>query len=148
MLCKTYVEKSNKGFTLVELILVVAIISLLAASSAPFISRFTTVNSLEVAVDNTVGSLRKAQAYAMDGKNDTTWGVCVNSSNIRLYRGTCASPTYNEDFGMNGVTITGFTQVTFSSDRGEPSSAITITLTNSVGSRTVSMNAAGGMTIN
>lgn len=141
-------KHTKSGFTIVELILVVAIISLLAASSAPFLSRFTTVNNLEVAVDNTVSSLRKAQAFAMDGKNDTTWGVCVNSANIRLYRGTCASPTYNEDFGMNGVTISGFTQVTFSDDRGVPSSAITITLTNSFGSRTVSMNAVGGMTMN
>lgn len=138
----------KSGFTLVELILVVAIIAIVAASGAPFLARFMVVNNLENAVDRTVGSLRKAQAYAMDNKNDAVWGVCVNSGRIRLFRGTCTTPTHSEDFNLEGVSISGFTEVTFTNERGEPSSAVTITLTNQLGTRTITMNSTGGMNIN
>jgi prepilin-type N-terminal cleavage/methylation domain-containing protein len=139
------------GFTLVELILVVAIIAILAVSSAPFVSRFLFTQNLESAQDKTVSSLRKAQAYAMDNKNDAAWGVCLAGTSLRLFRGTCASPTYQENFDVSDITVSGLSEISFSGAtgrRGEPSGAATITLSNDVGTKTVSINNAGGITIN
>ncbi len=135
----------KSGFTLIELILVVAIVSTLAVATAPFVSRFSAVNNLEVATDKTVSTFRKAQQYAMDNKNDTTWGVCKTGNNLRLFSGTCASPTLSEDFDLSSVTTSGFTQITFTNKRGEPSGTVSITLSNSVGTKTVTMNSGGGM---
>lgn len=141
-------DTSTSAFSLVELILVVAIVAILAAAGAPFLSRFILVNDLEVSTDKVVGTIRKAQAYAMDNKNDATWGVCMSGTNLRLFSGSCASPTHSEDFDVSEVTITGLTTTTFSGiagRRGEPSGTLNVTISNSLGSKTVTLNAAGGM---
>lgn len=136
---------TKNGFTIIELILVVAIVSILAASTAPFVSRFVLLNNLEVATDKTVSTFRKAQQYAMDNKSDTTWGVCKTGNTLRLYTGTCVTPTFKEDFDLSDVTTSGFSSITFTNKRGEPSGTVSMTITNGAGSKTVSMNAGGGM---
>lgn len=150
-----YVYKNRfirkNGFSLIELILVVAIISIIAASTAPFISRFLTENNLEVATDKVISTVRKSQAYAMANKDNQTWGFCMRGNSIRLYSGSCTTPTHNEDFALTRVTVNGLTDVNFTGTagaRGEPSNSVVITISNDAGVRTVSMNAAGGITIN
>lgn len=141
----------NKGFSLIELLLVIAIISIIAVSSAPFISRFLTQNNLEVATDKVVSTIRKAQLYSVSSKDNTVWGFCKSGTNIRLYQGNCTSPTYKEDFDLTKVTISGLTDVSFSGasgKRGEPSSTVTVTISNDAGTNSVSINYAGGLTFN
>lgn len=145
--CQKYNIK--KGFTLIELLLVIAIIAIIAASSAPFISRFLTQNYLEVSTDKVVSTIRKAQFYAMSNKDNTVWGFCKSGTNIRLYQGSCVSPSYKEDFDLSKVAISGLTDVSFSGSsakRGEPSAPVTISITNDAGISVVSINYAGGLT--
>ena len=61
----------SAGFTFIEVILVVAIMAILGATSAPFLTNFIFRNNLETTVDKTISVIRKAHEYAMDGKNDT-----------------------------------------------------------------------------
>ena len=143
------VIQKQSGVTLIELLLVIALVSIIAASVSPFLSRFILQNSLEVSTGYTVGFLRKAQAYSIDGKNDAAWGTCITGPILRLYRGTCASPAVSDDYSIPPVTtITGLTDVTFSKRRGEPSIPLTITIATTLGSNTITVNEAGGMTIN
>lgn len=140
--------KGTQGVTLIELLLVLSIIAVLGTATTPFLSRFVTANNLDTTRDNVIGTIRKAQQYAMDGKNDATWGACVTGTNIRLFQGTCTTPTFSEDFSIpTSVTVSGFAETTFSK-RGEPSGAVTITISSATGSHTVSINAAGGITVN
>lgn len=133
-----------KGFTILELLLVVAIISLVAASSTPFLSSFILRNNWETGIDNVVAATRKAQIYAMSGKTTGPWGVCITGSTYRLFAGSCAAPTQKNDYAFHaGVTASGITSVTFDSKTGTPSAVSTITITSSLGSKTVSINAAG-----
>lgn len=139
----------NRGVTLIELLMIVAFISVIAATSSPFLGRFVTQNYLDSSVDRVVSTLRKAQSYSMDGKDNETWGACINGSNIRLFTGTCGSPTFSEDFSFpSSVSITGFSTVTFSKTRGEPTSSLSITVSASVGSKTIDLNSAGEIDIN
>src|SRR3989344_724120 len=107
-------KTEQKGFTLIELLLVIAVIAILAASAGPSLTRLLITNNLEVGTDKVIGAIRKAQGYAMDGKNNTTWGVCMNGPDIRLFSGSCASPTFSEDYDLTGVSIMGLTETTFS----------------------------------
>ena len=110
-----------------------------------------TANNLEVAANKVVSTVRKSQAYAMASKGSATWGFCKMGNNIRLYSGSCSTPTHHEDFDVSKVTVSGLSDISFSGipgKRGEPSQALTITISNDVGVKTVSINNAGGMTIN
>ena len=141
----------KKGFTLIELLLVIAIVAILAASAGPSLTRLLITNNLEVGSDKVISAIRKAQSYAMDGKENTTWGVCMNGSDLRLFSASCASPTYTEDYDLTGVSVSGLSETTFSGttgQRGEPSNVLNITISNDLGATTVGLNAGGGLDIN
>jgi len=142
-------QRFQQGITYVEIVLVVAIIAILGAMSSPFLSRFLLQNDLDITTERAVSSIRKAQNYAMDGKNDETWGVCISGDNIRLFSGTCSTPTFSEDFSIpSSVTITALSETTFSKLRGEPSATMNVTISTDIDSLVVSVNAAGGMEVN
>lgn len=137
-------KKISGGFTLIELILVIALISIIGATASPFLSNFILRNNYETTTDKLVSTLRKAQQYSIQGKQNVTWGACLISGVIRLYRGSCASPTFAEDFDVpSTITISGFTDTTFSRLRGEPNLALVISIISDIGTKTVRVNAAG-----
>jgi len=135
----------NKGITIIELLLIIALITILGTASSPFLSSFISRNNYETSTDKVVSTLRKAQGYSMSGKNQSAWGICLATGNkIRLYRGLCTTPDFSEDFDIpDSVTISGLSDITFSILRGEPSSALTITVSTQIDSRTVGVNGAG-----
>ncbi len=141
-----------KGFTLIELILVIAIVSIITGYSSPFLSTFILRNNWHITVDRIASEISKAQNYAMDGKSvsgSMVWGVCKTGSIIRMFNGSCASPNQKEDFTLgNGVTVTGLTSVVFSNSRGEPDAVTTISVTTALGSNTININAAGMTQVN
>lgn len=142
------IQKGISGVTLIELLLVIAIVVILGASVTPMLSRFVLQNYFDNTKEKVISSLRKSQAYAMDGKDGTLWGVCMNNGNIRLYSGSCNSPGTYEEFSVpSTVSIGGLTGVNFNS-RGEPSSTVNVTISTDLESGSVGINSAGGFTIN
>lgn len=139
----------KKGVTFVELLLVISIIAIIGAATSPFISRFVLQNNHGNSVERLISTIRKAQNYAMDGKNNEVWGVCLNSGNIRLFSGSCNTPSFSEDFNVpQSVSITGLNETTFSRLRGEPSSVINVTISSTIDSVNIIVNSVGGMEIN
>ncbi len=137
----------KRGFTLIELLLVVALIAILAAATTPFLSRFVLQTNHDAVVDEVIGSLQKAQGYAMDGRADETWGVCVTSGVIRLYASSCGSPVQSEEFALPGsIAVSGLNDISFN-QRGEPSSAASITVSSDLGSVAITLNTAGGLDV-
>ena len=113
------------GFTLIELLLVISILTLLSAMSAPFYSRFINQNAVENATQQFLGDFRKAQIYAMTGKQNGNWGVHYASNTITLYQGVSfgTNPALNETFSVPGGTaISGFTDINFAKVTGIPAS--------------------------
>jgi prepilin-type N-terminal cleavage/methylation domain-containing protein len=132
-----------KGFTLIEILIVISLIMILGLSSAPFLSNFIKYNNFDSATQNVVGSLRKAQANAMSNRQGVVWGVCVQGSTLRLYSGTCASPTFAQNTPLQtGITVTGLSDVTFNR-RGEPSSALSVVVSSGLESKSFTVNSAG-----
>lgn len=137
--------KKDEGFTLIELLIVVAIILTLLASSGVFYSRFLTQNSVSAVSDQFAGELRKAQIYAMEGRQNTSWGVSYASNTITLF--ATGNPAFNETFSVNtNITVSGITSVTFARATGIPSATPTITISGSGNTKTVAVNAQGTVT--
>lgn len=137
-----------RGFTLIELILVMAIISFIAMLSSPLYSRFLLQNAVGNTVDELSGSLRKAQTYAMAGKQDSAWSVNYSSNTITLYKGTnfaSRDPSFDETFSVNpNVTVSGITDISFAKATGLPTpSTANISISSGNNNKTVTMNSQG-----
>ena len=135
--------QSSRGFTLIELMVVLAIIAIAAAVAVPSYNSSVEAGRKTSAVNNLVGALQFARSEAITRRSDnvkvcasaggntcsgTNWsagGVVLDGST--LLRSIPASPD---------VTITGST-ITFNSDGTTTASAIT------VGDKTISVNIVG-----
>lgn len=138
----------NAGITLIELLLVVSLIAILGASSTPFLSNFLVRVNMNTTTDQVVSYLQKAQSYAIYNKVNETWGVCITGNNLRFFSGSCAVPTYSEEYVIpSSISISNF-DTTFSKSRGEPSVETTINVSSDIDSQTIIINTAGGMNIN
>ncbi len=143
------IYNASQGVTIIELLVVIGIVAILGAMSSAFIGSMIRDNNFDTTTDQVIGSIRKAQNFAMDGKDNEAWGVCLNGSIIRMYSGTCATPTYKNDYEVPAnVNITGLNETIFSSQRGEPSSILSITVSTNNDSNVVTVNQAGGMEVN
>ena len=139
----------SHAFTLIELLLVIAIVALLGGATTPFLSQFLLRNSQDTTVDKVLGSLRQAQNYSQNHKFNSVWGLCLSDQNIRLFAGTdCNTYTYHQDFSYSStVTVSGMSTITFN-NRGEPSSPLSVSISSDIDSATISLNAVGGLSVN
>lgn len=140
---------SRKGFTLIELIIVLSLMSIVGASLSPFVTRTLSDVNLSTSTRNILTTVRKAQTYAMDNKGNTVWGVCTSRGIVYLFQTACSAGNYRETLTLpTTITLSGLSTTTFAAYRGEPSSPITITLSSSSGTKTISINSTGAVFLN
>ncbi|MBI4038375.1 prepilin-type N-terminal cleavage/methylation domain-containing protein [Candidatus Daviesbacteria bacterium] len=138
-----------KGFTFIELILVLAIMLTLSVMAPSFYSRFILQNVVDNAKDQLSGSLRKAQVYSMTGKQGSSWSVNFGSNTITLYKGTSfpgRDSSFDEKFSVNpNVSISWASDISFTKATGlpTPASGATITISSGSNSKTVIVNSQG-----
>ncbi|MEK7067868.1 MAG: prepilin-type N-terminal cleavage/methylation domain-containing protein [Patescibacteria group bacterium] len=138
----------RKGFTLIELILVVALISIITAMSAVFYSRFLTQNAVLNTVDQLAGQLHKAQIYAMAGKQNSNWGVNYGSQIITLYSGNSydtRTAAFDEKFTVNSnISVSGLTDLNYARVTGLPiPTETTMTISGNNNTKTITVNSYG-----
>jgi prepilin-type N-terminal cleavage/methylation domain-containing protein len=142
VICDIKKIKLRTGFTIIELLLVLAITAMLLAASAPFYSRFIIQNSVSNAKDRFVATIHKAQSYAMAGKDDSTWKVSFASNTVTMTR--VSDNTVFDSFSLDQDTqITNFSSVTFSKLLGQPDTTFTMTITNKGKTQNISLNNQG-----
>ncbi|MBL7159121.1 type II secretion system protein [Candidatus Microgenomates bacterium] len=138
--------KKDSGFSLFELLIVMAIMGILAALLSPFLSRFLFQYRLADTTDKFVKTLRKAQNYTFTGKEDSEWGVHYESGQLVLFKGNVYGEdhSFDEEFGVSpSLNISGWNDIAFSKIRGKPSSGLTVSITSTAGSRTIILNEEG-----
>jgi Tfp pilus assembly protein FimT len=135
------------GFTFIELLLVIALTMIIAVVSTIFYTRFFTQNAVANTVDQLAGDFRKAQIYAMMGKQNGNWGVAYNSNTIYLYQGASfasRNTAFDEKFSVNtNITITGLTDSNFARSTGLPNATATINVSGNGQTQTLTLNNQG-----
>jgi prepilin-type N-terminal cleavage/methylation domain-containing protein len=138
----------QKGFTLLEMLLSIAIMAILLGMGAPLFQSFNSRNNLDVATVETVQTLRRAQMLAQASDGDTSWGVHIVNGSLTLFQGT----SYNfrtiladELFEIpTSFTISGLSDVLFTKFSGIPQNTGIITITSPENeTRTITINSKG-----
>lgn len=121
-----------KGFTLIEVILVVGLTIAIAAVALPSPARFVFSQQAAVVADELAGSFRKAQGYAMAGKGGSAWGVAVRDGRIVLFQGSSydsRDASYDEAYDIPmRVDVSGLDEVVFAGPSGHPGATPEMTI--------------------
>ena len=125
---------SKRGFTLVELLLVIAIAAGIFIFSAPFALKFYKTQLVEDVRGNIVSVLARAKHNAVLQKNDSPFGIKIDNDNheIILFQGA----SYGEKVSgqdeiiniLSDINISGPNEFVFSKLYGLPSATGTITV--------------------
>ncbi|MEI7792030.1 MAG: prepilin-type N-terminal cleavage/methylation domain-containing protein [Candidatus Berkelbacteria bacterium] len=136
------VIKKRPAFTFLELLLVLLVVSILAAASSPFFSRFLLQNAVASSSEHIVSTLRKAQEYTIAGKNNSTWQTVLSGNTLTLVQQS--GGTVFDTYTMNSnVAVSGLTTVSFTRPLGQVASPVSISITAGTNSRSVSVNTEG-----
>ena len=136
------------GFTLLEILLSIALIALLAGIAAPVYVSFQVRNDLDIAATTVVQTFRRAQLLSQAVDGDTVWGMNVQSGSITLFQGVsyaARNTNFDEIFDMpESIAPGGLQEVVFSKFSGNPQTTGTTTLTSSNNEvRTINLNEKG-----
>lgn len=141
----------ERGFTLLEILLVVATISIIAGFSIPVYASFQIKNDLDIGANTVASSFRRAQILALASDGDSQWGVKVQSGSIVVFQGAsyaARNSVFDEIFTVPTViTPSGLGEVVFDRLTGQALSTGTVTLTASSGVvRTIALTSKGTVT--
>lgn len=138
---------SSAGFTLIEIIMVTAMIGMLVVATVPLTQRYFTRGKMDAVVREFIASTRHAQTLAQSEVDGAAWGVYVGSSFITVFQGdsfALRSVAYDESTSYPAsMTITGTVEYDFAQRTGK-TVAGTLTMTDESGDvRTVTVNEFG-----
>lgn len=142
-------KNKQHGFTLLEVLLSVGIITALAGLSLPVFMSFNNRNDLDLAAQVVADSLRRAEVYSRGVSGDSQWGVKVQPGAVVLFKGATyatRNTDYDETTSISGaLTVGGSDETVFSKLGAAPSGASSIVLASSSinETRTVTINAKG-----
>ncbi len=139
-----------RSFTLIEVLLVAAIIVALALLTLPIGIRFYKTQQLDTTTDGIIQALRRAQLKAMSQTNDN-FGIYLGSGQTgqySLFKGDSYEARTDEEIFeiINSISFSGVSEVVFSKLQGLPTltgSGDDIILTADSETRTININEIG-----
>jgi prepilin-type N-terminal cleavage/methylation domain-containing protein len=135
------------GFTLTELLLVMAIMTIVTAGAVPLYQALNNGNQLDAAVTVVAQDLYQAQSLSRNHTQDKNWGVAVNGQVITLFAGTSyATRDTTQDTSYtvpNAIALGGVSQIVYSKLYGLPTTTGSFTLAGGGKNSTVSVNGKG-----
>ena len=133
-----------RGFSMAEILVAIALFGILAGIAVPQFIAFRPKNRLNGAARQVYSELMWARSKAV---NDNTSYVVTFPTNQTMQIAGSTTKTVNIQTEYSDVTLSSsVTTITFSS-RGTSNVAPTITLTNSGGSKTVTIRISGTVSI-
>jgi type II secretory pathway pseudopilin PulG len=143
---RTSKYKKLPGYTIVEILLTVALIALIAGFSVPLFQSFLFRNQVETATALVTRAIRSAQANSQGVRGDSSWGVAFISNSVILFKGNSyATRDQNEDlnYSLQGATVSGGGELIFSKLYGFLSSPVTLNISSTSGNNTITVNEKG-----
>jgi prepilin-type N-terminal cleavage/methylation domain-containing protein len=149
----------QRGFTLIEIILVSAMAAILVLAAVPFFQSFSASHQLDVNAEDLLSVMRRAESAAMGGKENSKFGVYFTTgfgASFIFFRGdsyVARDTEYDEVYNLPqavslSLNLGGPTEITFSRLKGTPSVTGNITLTNPNGeTKILSINQTGRINI-
>ena len=143
------IKNNKKGFTLLELLIVIGMTVVVFAFSMPFGLRYYRGQIIDEATNNIIDTLRNARQYSVLQKNDSPFGVNFTNStgNFVLFQGSDYStraPLLDEVYPLtSGISLSGLSQVVFAKQTGTPSATGTITVSYDILTKTVLVSDSG-----
>ena len=126
---------SQKAFTLIEIVISIAIISILLGISMTVFRALTDDQTIDRDVENVVSYILRARNQTITGENNANYGVYFASSSITLFQGKEIGESSPSDltFDLNNRTFLssinltdGLTLIYFNKGSGSPSATGTI----------------------
>ena len=77
-----------KGFTIIEVIIALSVVAILTGISLPIYKIMQQKNDLKMAEYVAVSAMRRAQILSQSVKEDSSWGVHIESSQIIVFKGS------------------------------------------------------------
>jgi prepilin-type N-terminal cleavage/methylation domain-containing protein len=150
----------KKGFTLVEMLVVLAIIAILLLIATPQFNKFRQAEVLNAASRDVLSSLEKARSNTLSSVNSSEYGVHFQSDQVIIFKGltysvgavTNESISISEPASITNVTLGGVSgstgNVYFNRLYGAPSTTGTVTISTSSLSKTITISATGAASMN
>lgn len=137
----------KKGFTLVEILLVIGLVGIIAGITTPFIWTSFSRQQLTVTTDDVVANLRRAQNKSIINEGNTAWGINWNTTNYSLIQ--YPTETIIETFDLPEQIIINADNIKFQQLTGKPEVDTAIIVAhNTLGEqKTISINAEGKIQI-
>ncbi|MEI7809930.1 MAG: prepilin-type N-terminal cleavage/methylation domain-containing protein [bacterium] len=150
----------KKGFTIVEMLIVIVIIGILVAIVLPSFSAMRQNQALKNTVSDVVSSLDKARSQTLASLNSSEYGVHFQSNKIVIFKGTSYSANDANNTSINvtspatlsSISLTGgASDIYFARLSGTPN--VTGTIVVSVSSnqsltKTITISATGIASLN
>ncbi|MDD5639503.1 MAG: prepilin-type N-terminal cleavage/methylation domain-containing protein [Candidatus Pacebacteria bacterium] len=127
-----------KGFTMIELLLTIAMVVILIGITIPFFSQFSK-NNLQIDSEMVVDSIRTAKLSAISQKNNSGWGVHFQSEKITIFKGISFEMreiSFDEEIDISDNYIfSGVNDIFFSPFNGIPNKTGVIVMENQNGTK-------------
>lgn len=144
-------KRSGSGFTLIEIIIVVAIFSTLATISAATFINMNKSAMLRTARDDVYGALSFAREHTLASENDMVYGVHLSTSSVTRFAGSTYTAgsasnvvyTFGAMVSATSTLITQSPNILFKRLIGTPSATGTIFIRNGVSTTTVQIHGSG-----
>lgn len=142
----------KNGFTLLELLLSVALIGLLAGIAAPMYLSLQAENEVAIAAATIGDILHRGQIRAQAMDSDSDWGVEMASSTITIFKGNNFSTrdqNFDENYNLAAtINLSGLNEIIFNKFSGWTTASGTIAIVHQDGrQKNVSISEIGIITI-
>ena len=142
-------DKNSSGFTVLELVIVIAIFIIFAGLGEQAFFSFQSKSNLEINTYNVVESLRHAKSNAQQVQGDTKWGVYISSSQAVVFSGdSYATRDMAKDQTVEfsgGIIVSGLTEVVFEKVSGKTFDIGDISISNNYEEQKLTVNSYGAI---